>query len=283
MDKPSRCLRRCLLSGPVNPREDLLQNTEYEYRGAMAQFWDLLRGDTSQWEDRSFYLSIIAESGRPVLDVGCGTGRLLLDYLGQGIDIDGVDNSPEMLALCRQKARQLSLQPTLYQQAMETLDLPRTYRTILVPSSSFQLVTAPEDATAAMRRFIQHLAPSGTLAMSFLAYYMGDEQRTVVTGEWQSEAVRPDDGAVVRRWSRSRIDRVNQLEHTEDRYDVLVDGKVVASESLSRSPATRIYTQDQAAQLYAAAGFTDIRVYGGFTRQPASATDTVFTVCATKP
>lgn len=34
----------------------------------------------------------------------CGTGRLLLDYLAQGIDIDGVDNSPEMLALCRPDA-----------------------------------------------------------------------------------------------------------------------------------------------------------------------------------
>lgn len=260
-----------------------MQNTEYEYRGAMAQYWDLLRGDMSQSADRSFYLAIIAESGQPVLDVGCGTGRLLLDYLAQGIDIDGVDNSPEMLGLCRQQARQIGLQPTLYQLGMATLALPRKYRTILVPSSSFQLVTEPTDAAAALHRFFQHLELGGTLAMSFLAYYMGDEQRPVVTGEWQTEAVRPDDGAVVRRWSRSRIDRVNQLEYTEDRYDVLVDGEVVASESLARSPATRIYTQAQAAQLYAAAGFTDIRVYGGFTRQPATATDTAFTVCATKP
>lgn len=259
-----------------------MQNTDYEYRGALAQFWDLLRGDTSHWEDRFFYLPIIAESGQPVLDVGCGTGRLLLDYMMQGIDIDGVDNSPEMLAHCRQKAQQLGIQPTLYQQSMETLDLPRHYRTILVPSSSFQLVVESNDASAAMQRFFQHLAPGGTLVMSFLAYYMGDEKGPIVIGEWQKEVIRPEDGAIVRRWSRSKIDLVNQLEHTEDRYDVIVNGDVVSSESLSRSPATRIYTQDQASELYETAGFTNIRVYSGFTLQPATATDAGFTVWGTK-
>lgn len=260
-----------------------MQNTDYEYQGAMAQFWDLLRGDTSKWEDRPFYLQIIEESGQPVLDIGCGTGRLLLDYMQQGIDIDGVDNSPEMLALCRQKAQQLGLQPALYQQGMETLALPRTYRTILVPSSSFQLVIEPEDASKALQRFFQHLIPGGTLVMAFLSYHTGDNKEPIVTGEWQQEVTRPEDGATVRRWSRSTIDRVNQLEHTEDRYDVIRNGEVVASESLSRSPATRIYTQAQVVKLMESAGFTNVHVCSGFTRQPATPTDAVFTVLGTKP
>lgn len=43
----------------------ITQYTDYEYRGAMAQFWDLLRGDTSNWPDKFFYQNIIAESGQP--------------------------------------------------------------------------------------------------------------------------------------------------------------------------------------------------------------------------
>src|SRR5204863_514268 len=83
------------------------------------------------WSDRHFYLEIVREFGHPVLDVGCGTGRILLDFLQLGIDIDGVDNSPEMLAICRERAAKLVLAPVLHQQEMESLDLPRQYRTIL--------------------------------------------------------------------------------------------------------------------------------------------------------
>lgn len=256
---------------------------DYEYRGAMALYWDLLRGDTSNWVDRFFFRDVIQEFGQPVLDVGCGTGRLLLDYMQQGIDIDGVDNSPEMLEICRQKARALELQPALYWQSMESLDLPRRYRTILVPSSSFQLVTDPRNAAEAMRRFLQHLEPGGVLAMPFLAYLTGEGQDTTIVEEWQHEVTRPGDSASVRRWSRSRIDLVEQLEHTEDRYDLIVDGEVVESEAFARSPATRIYTQEQAVDLYVAAGFTNIRVCSEFTRQPAVASDSIFTVLGAKP
>ncbi|MGH2626224.1 MAG: class I SAM-dependent methyltransferase, partial [Anaerolineales bacterium] len=103
---------------------------DHEYRGLMASTWDLFRGDTSGWEDRSAYRHMINRYGQPVLDVGCGTGRLLLDYLGQGVDIDGVDISPEMLVLCRAKAERLGLAPTLHRSPMEELDLPRRYRVI---------------------------------------------------------------------------------------------------------------------------------------------------------
>ena len=80
-----------------------------EYTGMMAQFWDLLRGDSSHWTDRFFYKEAVLQSGQPALDVGCGTGRLVLDFLADGIDIDGVDNSQEMLDYCRQKGAKLGL------------------------------------------------------------------------------------------------------------------------------------------------------------------------------
>lgn len=91
----------------------------------------------------------------------------MLDHLPEGVDTDGVDNSPETLAICGENAERRSLPAHRFLQRMESLDLPRRYRTILVPSSSFQLVTEPEDAAEAMRRFHAHLEPGGTLVMSF--------------------------------------------------------------------------------------------------------------------
>jgi SAM-dependent methyltransferase len=115
----------------------------YEYRGLVAEAWDLLRGDTSAWPDRSFYRTIVELGRGPALDIGCGTGRLLLDYLAAGLDVDGVDNSPEMLALCRAKATAagIDVHGRLFEQEMDKLALKRRYATIFVPSSTFQLLT----------------------------------------------------------------------------------------------------------------------------------------------
>lgn len=261
-----------------------MKETDYEYNGLMAQFWDLLRGDTSQWPDRPFFKEVILSSGQPALDVGCGTGRLLLDYLAEGIEIEGVDNSPEMLEICRDKGEKLGLQPTLYQQTMEALDLPRKYRTIIVPSSSFQLIIDLEDAAEAMRRFHAHLEPGGTLVMPFMILYTGEDAQPVAAEEWSLmvEKENPIDGAMVQRWVRNRYDPENQIEHTEDRYDVLREGEVIASQYHARSPATRWYTQEQAVALYRQAGFANIRLTSRFTQEPALEGDTLFCVFGTR-
>jgi ubiquinone/menaquinone biosynthesis C-methylase UbiE len=268
------------------PKERLSMDQEsYEYTGMMAAAWDLLRGDTSSWDDRFFYRDLILLYGQPVLDVGCGTGRLLLDYLAQGIDIDGVDLSPEMLAMCIEKAQQLGLRPVVFEQAMEKLDLPRTYRTILVPSSSFQLLTDPQDAQEAMRRFFRHLEPGGVLVMPFMLLWNEPTTQRIVQGAWElaGEAVRPADGSTIRRWTRSTFDLAQQLESTEDRYEVLRDGAVIATELHMRSPATRWYTQQQALHLYQEAGFTRIHILKEFSQEPASPEDTVFSIIGIRP
>ena len=259
-----------------------MDDQDYEYRGLLAQTWDLFRGDTSQWTDRFFYREFINQHGGRVLDVGCGTGRLLLDYLMDGVDIEGVDNSPEMLILCRAKARELGLEPHLIQQSMEALDLPHRYRIIIVPSSSFQLITDVDDARQTMDNFYQHLEPGGLLIMPFMFLWQkGAPQET----DWvqDGEKARSADGALIRRWSRANYDLENQLEHTETRFETILEGEIIASEYHTRSPATRWYTQSQARDLYQQAGFTGLQVYSEFSREPVKDKDTIFSMVGIKP
>ena len=251
----------------------------YEYYGLMVKYWDLLRGVTSNWEDRFFYLDVIRKYGQPVLDIGCGAGRLILDFLSQGIDIDGVDNSPEMISLCKQNAEKKGLNPNLHLQSMTELNLPRTYQTILVPSSSFQLLLDESLPPIAMKRFFDHLLPGGVLAMPFMALW---KQGDPLESEFTQEAVRPEDGAVVRRTGWSGFNPSTNMEDTRDTWEVLKDGQVIESEVHEQAPATRGYTQQEALTLFSQAGFKDIHIFSGFTFEPVRPEDTIFSILGFK-
>ena len=240
------------------------------------------RDNTANWSDRFFFLDIIRQYGQPVLDIGCGTGRIILDYLAEGIDIDGLDNSPEMLAICRAKANKMGLSPTLYQQRMETLDLPRTYRTILAPSSALQLVTDLDVARTMLRRFISHLQPGGAFVTS-LAFEWREGDPLDTGWKLLFEKPRPEDGATVRSWTREWREPERQLWHTEQTFEVELNGKIIQTDHQRRSPEGRWYTQAQAIQLYDDAGLTGIQLFHGFTHEPARDDDRLFCALGVKP
>jgi SAM-dependent methyltransferase len=252
----------------------------YEYYGLMVKYWDLLRGDTSNWEDRFFFLEVIKKYGQPALDIGCAAGRLLIDYLLQGIDIDGVDISPEMIALCKHNAEKKGLNPNLYVQSMTELNLPRKYKTILVPSSSLQLLLEPGQPLQALRRFYDHLEPGGVFATPFMTLW---KEGDALEGEMTREATRPEDGATVRRKSWWRFDLETNMEDTRDVYEVVKDGQVVESEIHEQAPATLSYTQPEAVALFEQAGYQNIQVFSGFTFEPVKPEDTTFSVLGVKP
>ena len=254
---------------------------DYVYRGLQASTWDLSRGDTSTWTDRLFYLDVVHRYGEPVLDIGCGTGRILLDFLAQGIDIDGVDDSPEMLGICHEKAKQAGLRDTSRQQKMEALDLGRRYRTILIPSSSFQLLTDATTAQAAMRCCYAHLCQGGALVSAFgFGWRQGDPLDT--GWELKFEKQRSEDGAVVTAWERTWHEPELQLWHEEERFEVKLDGRVIQTQTLRRSPSGRWYSQEQAIKLLKDTGFSEVQMFSGFSRSPATADDRLICAVAIK-
>ena len=109
------------------------------------------------------------------------------------------------------------------------------------------------------------------------------KQGDALETESTDEANRPEDGATIRRWSSVRFDPETDLEHTIDRYEIIRDGDVIASEEHKQSPATRSYTQEQAIKLYQEAGFKDIQTFHEFTFEPAKSEDTTFCVIGFKP
>lgn len=129
--------------------------------GLVARWWaEFNQGG----EDIEFFQRVIEEAGGPVLDAGCGTGRLLLPLLRAGIDIDGSDVSSDMLEWCRKGAESEQLSVDLFPQAMHELHLSRRYRTIIV-CGAFGLGGTRAQDLEGLRRIHQNLEPGGLLVM----------------------------------------------------------------------------------------------------------------------
>lgn len=255
----------------------MLSQPNYDYYGLVAQTWDLHRASAESWSDGVLYRELAEQYGPPVLDLGCATGRLILPFLERGIDTDGVDNSPELLEICREKAEARGLTPKLYEQSIVTLDLPRRYKTIVGSSSVFQLITDEDQARQTLTRIFAHLEPGGIFVTSFsFEWREGDP----LDSGWGPHftVTRPSDGATLRSFCREWHEPEKRLWHAEQRFEVEKEGEIIATEHHLRSPEGRLYTQAQATQLFSEAGFVHVRTLHEFTHEPAQENDRLFCV-----
>ena len=147
----------------LGPSYDGTMSNEIQtwHYGLVARWWAEFNEGGS---DVAFFQKAIERCGEPALDAGCGTGRLLLPFLRSGLDVDGSDVSPDMIAWCAAKAEADGLSVNLYTQAMHELDLPRRYRTVVL-CGVFGLGGDRSTDVEGLRRVHSQLESGGTLVM----------------------------------------------------------------------------------------------------------------------
>lgn len=74
-------------------------NKDQDQYARTADFYDLVPSYAER-EDGRFYVEMAREARGPVLELGCGTGRVLIPIAQAGVEILGLDSSPSMLAIC---------------------------------------------------------------------------------------------------------------------------------------------------------------------------------------
>ena len=160
--------------------------------GLMAERWAEFIHDTPELP---FYQDQIKRFGEPVLDLGCGTGRLLLPLLKGGVDVDGCDVSADMIHHANRLTAEAGFTPNLYVQPMDGLDLPRRYRMIYI-CSSFGLAGSREQDQEALFRCYEHLNEGGALIVNITAEYAYPDawqawlksERDALPAPWPEEA-----------------------------------------------------------------------------------------------
>jgi SAM-dependent methyltransferase len=177
-----------------------------------GELYDILAGDLDYGLD--FYIDLAKRAGGPVLDIGCGTGRVLLPCLQAGVDIDGLDLFEPMLARLRESATKLGLSPRLYRADMSDFQLPRRYALIMIPFNAFTHNLTQESQIRCLECCREHLRPGGTLVFDGAfpgLHWIGAQQDCRVL---EGERADPRTGRTLRVFDTRTFDRVRQLQHS---------------------------------------------------------------------
>jgi SAM-dependent methyltransferase len=222
--------------------------------------------------DVQFFVDAARESGGPVLEVGCGTGRVLIPTARAGIEITGLDLSAQMLAICREKlereAQDVQACAQLVRDDMRTFALGRTFKLVTVPFRPFQHLVTVADQRACLEGIHRHLTADGRLILDLfnpsleaLTRHEGGQEY----GE-EPEFSTPDGRRVVRKHRMVNHDRVNQVNDVELVYYVThPDG---SRERIVHAFQMRYLFRFEVEHLLTTCGFVVEQLYGGYAKQP---------------
>lgn len=248
------------LSGPPTGPSEI---SPYE----RPDLYDLLFADLDF--DHAFYLSRARDAKGPVLDLCCGTGRLLLPLLEAGVDADGVDLHAAMLARARSAARARGFTPDLRVGDMRAFSMPRSYAAVFVPFNAFAHNLTSEDQLATLACCRRHLAPGGLLA--FDAFRATEEMLAEPTQApvLEREVAHPADGHAVQIWDGRDLDRETKLQRSRieiREFDARREPAIVHR----FETRVRWVQPDELESLLERSGFAGWRIAGGYAGEPVT-------------
>ncbi|MBD2100176.1 bifunctional 2-polyprenyl-6-hydroxyphenol methylase/3-demethylubiquinol 3-O-methyltransferase UbiG [Leptolyngbya sp. FACHB-261] len=180
-----------------------------------------------EYPDVPYFIHHLSKNGGRILEAMVGTGRLLVPLLEAGLQVEGIDASPHMLAACKQNCAARGLDPVLYQGSIENLNVPGKFSAIVVTLGSFMLLGSRTAAIAALQAFARHLEPNGQIFVDLeLPVGSFKTEHTVK----QREPIKCLDNSMIVMQTSSWIDWMEQIEHTLIRYEKWKDGKLVDTE-----------------------------------------------------
>src|SRR5882757_6088500 len=116
-------------------------------------------------EDCWHYTRQLAGVTGRILEPATGTGRVLVPLLEAGFAVEGLDVSPDMLAVCRQHCQDRGLDPVLREADMTSFAEPGAYQAIIIPAGSIMLLDGRDAVPRALAAFRESLSAGGRLIL----------------------------------------------------------------------------------------------------------------------
>lgn len=226
----------------------------YEDVKDYADLYDIVSQQNNDGEDIDFYVEKAKETDGKVLEVACGTGRIYLEMLEEGVEAYGIDLSEEMLEKLREKAEEKDLQPSVSQGDMRDFDLDEKFSLIIIPYRSFLHNLTIGDQLSTLDSIYRHLKDGGKLILNF---YSPDINFIAESyGQERKREIRNGEYTLVEHVEM--IDSVNWIIEFEKK--LVKNGE----DKWSSKANTKMVTRTEFELLLKNSSFRDWEVYGGF-------------------
>jgi len=222
--------------------------------------------------DVAFYVEEATRAGGPVLELGCGTGRVLLPVARAGGEVVGLDGSDRMLERCRERlAREddaVRRRVTLVHGDARSFDLGATFALVTAPFRIVQHLTTIDDQLRCLESVARHLAPGGLLAFDvFNPNFASMTSDRSAEAEETPEQALPDGRRMRRAVRVPRVRWTEQVSEVELIYYV-APAAGAPSARFVQAFDMRWYVPAELTHLLARAGFRVRDLYGDFDRSP---------------
>ena len=202
----------------------------------------------------AWYAQHLPKDAGVLLELMCGSGRLLVPLAAQGFKLHGVDSSAAMLASCEARVAAHGIEAPLFRQDLTQLNLPFRYAAAFVAVGSFQLITEPGAALLALERIRAHLVEPALLLLDM--FVPAESELRLGAPLVEVRTARLDDGSQIALRSESTVWADARMVRTEYRYAHRRGATRLAEEHESISLTW--YSPDEISALLAEAGYRDV-------------------------
>ena len=244
-----------------------------EYDSTDAGFYDGI--STGLDGDEAFYVEEALKAGGSVLEIGCGTGRIMIPIAYSGVSIVGLDQAPAMLKIAREKVASLSVETCqrirLVKDDMRAFDLDQRFNLVIMPYRTFNYMLTEDDQRSALTTIHDHLVDHGRLIFDVI-----DPGPDVIAASQETPGgslkhiwsfAHPDSGRQVMAWDTRQFDPMEQTVEAYQYFKELDnEGREVSNTVIPF--LLRYYYRYEMQHLLELCGFEVEVLYGDFQRSP---------------
>lgn len=229
----------------------------------IAPYYDAVYGDH---HDIAFYRNIARQFGEPVLEIGCGTGRVMLELLKLGCEVGGIDNSKALLDVLRKKVEKLPDDEKghvrVKQADMRDFQMDRRYRLAMIPASALLHLPSTKDKEQCLRAVFEHVINGGKMAVDVYNPGAGGPE-----GHLKHSSTRMDgEGRVISHFISSKLNKAARTDNTYHFIDVT--DKSGSTKRVTINYKFYYLFAKELRKLLEGTGFRDVKLYGNYDLSP---------------